>query len=52
MGQIFGDALIRAPTGGTLKIDTLPSPEDLKGKILLKVPYSILVFYTLTLMAR
>lgn len=45
MVEIFGDALIRAPEGGTtLKIDTLPSPEDLKGKILLKVTYSILGF--------
>lgn len=45
MTEIFGNALIRAPAGGTtLKIDTLPSPEDLKGKILLKVTYSILGF--------
>ncbi|KAF8331170.1 PLC-like phosphodiesterase [Amanita rubescens] len=37
MREIFGDALIRAPTAGTtLKIDTLPSPENLKGKILVK----------------
>jgi hypothetical protein len=42
MREIFGDALIRAPTAGTtLKIDTLPSPEDLKGKILVKVTPSI-----------
>ncbi|KAK2466563.1 hypothetical protein APHAL10511_001425 [Amanita phalloides] len=37
MCDIFGDALIRAPADGTaVKIDTLPSPEALKGKILVK----------------
>lgn len=42
MREIFGDALIRAPPDGTtLKIDTLPSPADLKGKILVKVTRSI-----------
>ena len=42
MSDIFGDSLIRAPADGAApKIETLPSPEDLKRKILLKVtiPY-------------
>jgi phosphatidylinositol phospholipase C delta len=37
MTQVFGDALISAPIDGRPKIEVLPSPEDLKGRILLKV---------------
>lgn len=37
MREEFGDALISAPPEGRPKIDVLPSPEDLKGCILLKV---------------
>lgn len=37
MTEVFGDALIRAPVEGRPKIDALPSPEELKGKFLLKV---------------
>jgi phosphatidylinositol phospholipase C delta len=37
MTKVFGDALIRAPVEGRPKIETLPSPEALKGKFLLKV---------------
>jgi phosphatidylinositol phospholipase C delta len=33
----FGDRLVRVPPNGMPKIEALPSPEDLKGKILLKV---------------
>ncbi len=37
MCDVFGDALVKAPANGPLKITVLPSPEDLKGKVLLKV---------------
>lgn len=36
MREVFGDALISAPADGRPRIDVLPSPEDLKGKVLLK----------------
>ncbi|KAF8064845.1 1-phosphatidylinositol-4,5-bisphosphate phosphodiesterase 1 [Lyophyllum atratum] len=36
MVEVFGEALIRAPVEGRPKISVLPSPEDLKGKFLLK----------------
>ncbi|KAI0071890.1 PLC-like phosphodiesterase [Panus rudis PR-1116 ss-1] len=36
MMEVFGDALISAPVDGRPKIDVLPSPEDLKGRVLLK----------------
>ncbi|KAF9458895.1 1-phosphatidylinositol-4,5-bisphosphate phosphodiesterase 1 [Collybia nuda] len=36
MTSIFGEALISAPVEGRPKIEVLPSPEDLKGKFLLK----------------
>lgn len=39
MCDVFGDALIRAPVEGRPKIEVLPSPEDLKGKVLLKVSF-------------
>lgn len=32
----FGEALVRAPLDGRSKIDVLPSPEDLRGRVLLK----------------
>lgn len=37
MSEEFKDSLVRVPPDGMAKIETLPSPEDLKGKILLKV---------------
>ena len=37
MHEVFGDILIRAPINGQRKIEELPSPEQLKGKVLLKV---------------
>ena len=36
MKNVFGDALVSAPVDGRPKIDLLPSPEDLKGRVLLK----------------
>lgn len=37
MIEEFGDALVRMPPEGIGKIDVLPSPEELRRKILLKV---------------
>lgn len=37
MLHVFGESLIRAPVEGRPRIQVLPSPEDLKGKFLLKV---------------
>lgn len=37
MTEVFGDAIVQAPVEGRPKIETLPSPEDLKNKFLLKV---------------
>ena len=36
MKSVFGDALVSAPVDGRPKIDVLPSPEELKGRVLLK----------------
>ena len=36
MKNAFGDALVSAPVDGRPKFDLLPSPEDLKGMVLLK----------------
>ncbi|THH29346.1 hypothetical protein EUX98_g4856 [Antrodiella citrinella] len=36
MRDVFGDALVSAPVDGRPRIDTLPSPEALKGRVLLK----------------
>ncbi|KAI6040495.1 1-phosphatidylinositol-4,5-bisphosphate phosphodiesterase 1 [Pisolithus marmoratus] len=36
MHEVFGEALVSAPVGEQLKIDKLPSPEELKGRVLLK----------------
>lgn len=36
MSEVFGDALVSAPVDGRPKIEVLPSPEDLKGRVLLK----------------
>ena len=36
MHDVFGDALVSAPVDGRPKLDLLPSPEDLKGRVLLK----------------
>ncbi len=37
MMDVFGDALVTAPVDGRPRIEALPSPEDLKGRVLLKV---------------
>jgi phosphatidylinositol phospholipase C delta len=37
MLEVFGDSLVSAPVQGRPRITVLPSPEDLKGRILLKV---------------
>lgn len=37
MREEFGSALVSAPINGRPKVVVLPSPEDLKGRILLKV---------------
>ena len=37
MSDVFGDALVKAPVDGRPKIEVLPSPEDLRGRVLLKV---------------
>lgn len=37
MQEVFGDSLVSAPVQGRPRIAVLPSPEDLKGRILLKV---------------
>ncbi|KAI6043696.1 PLC-like phosphodiesterase [Pisolithus marmoratus] len=37
MHEVFGEALVSAATGEHPKIDKLPSPEELKGKVFLKV---------------
>ena len=39
MSDVFGDALVKAPVDGRPKLDALPSPEELKGRVLLKVSY-------------
>ena len=36
MRSVFDDALVSAPVDGRPKIEVLPSPEDLKGRVLLK----------------
>ncbi|KAI6041537.1 PLC-like phosphodiesterase [Pisolithus marmoratus] len=36
MHEVFGGALVSAPIGEHPEIDKLPSPEELKGKVLLK----------------
>jgi phosphatidylinositol phospholipase C delta len=36
MCEVFGDRLVSAPPGERQKIERLPSPEELKGRILLK----------------
>ena len=33
----FGDSLIRMPPDGPPKLEHLPSPDELKGKVMLKV---------------
>ncbi|KAF8965762.1 PLC-like phosphodiesterase [Flammula alnicola] len=39
MTEEFGESLVRVPPEGLPKIEALPSPEQLKGKILLKVRF-------------
>ena len=39
MCDVFGNALIKAPTDAPPRIKVLPSPEDLKGKVLLKASH-------------
>ncbi|KAF9652259.1 PLC-like phosphodiesterase [Thelephora ganbajun] len=36
MKSVFGDALVSAPVDGRPKIGVLPSPEELRGRVLLK----------------
>jgi phosphatidylinositol phospholipase C, delta len=36
MRDVFGDALVSAPVDGRPNIEELPSPEELRGKVLLK----------------
>lgn len=48
MLEVFGDAIVRHSEEGATKIDALPSPEDLRGKILLKVSLDILAFFQLS----
>lgn len=42
MREVFGDVLICAPIDGQRKIEVLPSPEMLKGKVLLKASFVFL----------
>ena len=38
MHEVFGDALVSTPLyGHPARIEVLPSPEDLRGRVLLKV---------------
>ena len=37
MHEVFGESLVSAPINGRPTIEVLPSPEDLKGRVLLKV---------------
>jgi len=37
MHDVFGDALVSSPVEGRPKLEVLPSPEQLKGRVLLKV---------------
>jgi len=50
MQEVFGDALVRAPPEGRERIERLPSPEELKGKVLLKVEFlfitSLVLFHS------
>lgn len=41
MTEVFGDALVRGPEEGAHKVDVLPSPEALKGRVLLKVIFFV-----------
>lgn len=41
MHDVFGDALISAPVEGRPKCEVLPSPEQLKGRVLLKVGFFV-----------
>ncbi|KAJ2917966.1 hypothetical protein MD484_g2466, partial [Candolleomyces efflorescens] len=46
MVSVFGDSLVREPPEGPLKIEALPSPEELKGKIMLKTKNLLLAAST------
>lgn len=39
MRDVFQDALVSAPVAGRVTLESLPSPEHLKGKVLLKVSF-------------
>jgi phosphatidylinositol phospholipase C delta len=39
MRDVFQDALVSAPVEGRMTLESLPSPEHLKGKVLLKVDF-------------
>lgn len=45
MTEVFGDAIVQAPLEGRPKIEKLPSPEELRGKLLLKVSISLRIYY-------
>jgi phosphatidylinositol phospholipase C delta len=46
MHEVFGDILVRAPVEGMERIERLPSPEELKGKVLLKVGFLSRLFFS------
>jgi phosphatidylinositol phospholipase C delta len=48
MHHVFGDTLVSAPVEGRPKFEALPSPEQLKGRVLLKVKIIIFVACPLT----
>ncbi|KAF8625841.1 hypothetical protein AX17_006738 [Amanita inopinata Kibby_2008] len=53
MTEIFGDTLVKVPSDGSApKIENLPSPEDLKGKIMLKAKNVLIVQQLAELRAR
>ena len=41
MREVFGESLVSAPVKDRPKINHLPSPEELKGRILLKVRFDL-----------
>lgn len=44
MRDVFQDALVSAPVEGRMTLESLPSPEHLKGKVLLKVDFLLHVW--------
>ncbi|KAH9030092.1 PLC-like phosphodiesterase [Lactarius hengduanensis] len=43
MHEVFGESLVSAPVNGRPKIEVLPSPEDLMGRVLLKVRHIFVI---------